>query len=137
VSIGSIVGAFLFPIFVYFSTLPSSMFYVTIVLGCILILRHTKNIERLFLGTEKHFWKSSTETSDDAQATEPTAEGEDQPAPADANAESADAEPATADAEPVSVDAEPVAVDIEPVKADADIVEAEDVKPADDSEENH
>ena len=58
VSVGSIAGAILFPIFVYFSKLPTTVFYVSVILGVILIVRHHANIMRLFQGTEKKFLPS-------------------------------------------------------------------------------
>lgn len=56
VSVGSLVGAILFPLFVFVSSLPDAYFYLAVALGVMLIVRHGANLERLLAGTEKPFW---------------------------------------------------------------------------------
>lgn len=62
VSLGSIVGAILWPIVSIFFNLPALMLVVAVLMAIMIILRHKENITRLFQGTEKKisFKKSSS-----------------------------------------------------------------------------
>lgn len=57
-SVGSIVAAICFPIFIYFNGMNRIYLTLAIVLGIFIIIRHISNIQRLIKGTENKFqWK--------------------------------------------------------------------------------
>jgi acyl phosphate:glycerol-3-phosphate acyltransferase len=57
-SVGSIVAAICFPIFIYFTGKNPIYLTLAVILGFFIIIRHISNIKRLIAGTENKFeWK--------------------------------------------------------------------------------
>lgn len=55
ISLGSIIAAFLLPIFTFFSDKGSYLFTLSMIIGIFVIYRHKTNISRLLSGTENKF----------------------------------------------------------------------------------
>ena len=70
VSAGSLMGAILIPIVLYFSRVEDLVVLVGALMALMVVVRHRANISRIIAGKELHFW--------DAQDSAP---GDDQPIP--------------------------------------------------------
>ncbi|MFN3921930.1 MAG: glycerol-3-phosphate 1-O-acyltransferase PlsY [Caldimicrobium sp.] len=58
VSLGSLLGTALLPLFIYLFNYPSEYIYISLILGILIWIKHKDNIKRLLQGKEKT-WKKS------------------------------------------------------------------------------
>ncbi|MFN4132448.1 MAG: glycerol-3-phosphate 1-O-acyltransferase PlsY [Caldimicrobium sp.] len=60
VSLGSLLGTALLPLFIYLFNYPSEYIYISLILGILIWIKHKDNIKRLLQGKEKT-WKKTND----------------------------------------------------------------------------
>lgn len=60
ISVGSLLGTALLPLFIYLFNYPTEYIYITLILGILIWLKHKDNIKRLLQGKEKS-WKKTND----------------------------------------------------------------------------
>ena len=67
VSAGSVTGAVLLPLLLFFSAQPTPVFAIAAVVATLVLLRHRSNICRILAGEELSFWGSANQTLADEE----------------------------------------------------------------------